>query len=547
MKRHLFYSITFLLVSGLMLNSCNKESFELNRLSDEIELQPSLVAPFIYGSMMVGDIVELVDSADSFYEFDDGLIYLAYMDTLVEIMADTMVEVPNKLVTEIYIDSDVNIPVWIGSSVGDTVPFYKSELFSFTLEGDDRVDSVLIKGGEIILDVMSSFKHTGVLTISSSQILDVDRDTFSTVVEISDLSGNFTDQQIFLSDGYSMKSTEIDDTSYIQLNFKLDLINSGNPIDPDDVCEILTSFENLDFYSVFGYIDSRDLIDESGSVDIPIFTDNPDLATLIFADPRINIYTASSVGIPFEITFDSVIATADDGSTETLEFYEGHPFVIAAPDMENIGSTVDDEININKETSNFNELLEIAPSTLSYKVTGRTDPGSGDESHFLLDTSKFMLAMEFLLPLDFKSSGFALQETFDFEVGADGVDTTILKEARVSVTTLNELPIEMELQVYLLDSNRTVIDSVFDGDAIILGASLVDDQGILTQAVEETAVAIFPVEKLGKLQEVFYMQFEARMITSELGGKFVKFYSDYSLDFKLSMYANLRINTRELN
>ena len=547
MKRHLFYCITFLLVSGLMLNSCNKESFELNRLSDKIELQSSLVAPLIYGSMMVGDIVEQVDSADSFYEFDDGLIYLAYMDTLVEIMADTMVEVPNKLVTEIYIDSDVNTPVWIGSSVGDTVPFYKSELFSFTLEGDDRVDSVLIKGGEIILDVMSSFKHTGVLTISSSQILDVDRDTFSTVVEISDLSGNFTDQQIFLSDGYSMKSTEIDDTSYIQINFKLDLINSGNPIDPDDVCEILTSFENLDFYSVFGYIDSRDLIDESGSVDIPIFTDNPDLATLIFADPRINIYTASSVGIPFEITFDSVIATADDGSTETLEFYEGHPFVIAAPDMENIGSTVDDEININKETSNFNELLEIAPSTLSYKVTGRTDPGSGDESHFLLDTSKFMLAMEFLLPLDLKSSGFALQETFDFEVGADGVDTTIMKEARVSVTTLNELPIEMELQVYLLDSNRTVIDSVFEGDAIILGASLVDDQGILTQAVEETAVATFPVEKLGKLQEVFYMQFEARMITSELGGKFVKFYSDYSLDFKLSMYANLRINTRELN
>ncbi len=547
MKRHLFYSIIFLLVSGLMLNSCNKESFELNRLSDEIELQSSLVAPLIYGSMMVGDIVELVDSADSFYEFDDGLIYLAYMDTLVEIMADTMVEVPNKLVTEIYIDSDVNIPVWIDSSPGDTVPFYKSELFSFTLEGDDRVDSVLIKGGEIILDVMSSFKHTGVLTISSSQILDVDRDTFSTVVEISDLSGNFTDQQIFLSDGYSMQSTEIDDTSYIQLNFKLDLINSGNPIDPDDVCEILTSFENLDFYSVFGYIDSRDLIDESGSVDIPIFTDNPDLATLIFADPRINIYTASSVGIPFEITFDSVIATADDGSTEKLEFYEGHPFVIAAPDMENIGSTVDDEININKETSNFNELLAIAPSTLSYKVTGRTDPGSGDESHFLLDTSKFMLAMEFLLPLDFKSSGFALQETFDFEVGADGVDTTILKEARVSVTTLNELPIEMEIQVYLLDSNRTVIDSVFEGDAIILGASLVDDRGILTQAVEETTVTTFPVEKLGKLQEVFYMQFEARMITSELGGKFVKIYSDYSLDFKLSMYANFRINSRELN
>ena len=547
MKRHLFYGIIFLLAGGIILTTCNKEYFELDRLSDEIELQPDLVAPLIHGSMSVQDLVEMFDSSGYVHEFDDGLIYLAYSDTLVEIMADTVVEVPDHLVTEAYIDLDIDTPAWIGSAVGDTIPFYKSELFTFTLEGNDRLDSVLVKGGEIILDVVSSFEHTGLLTISSSQILDVNRDIFFTVFDIADLTGNFTEQQTVFSDGYCLKSTEVNDTSYIQLNYKLELINSGNPINPDDAVDIMASFENLDFYSVFGYIDSRILISESGSVEIPIYANNPDLASLIFSDPRINIFTYSSVGIPFEVTLDSVIGSADNGTTDSLEFYSGNPFVIPAPNMGNIGATVDGEFNINKETSNINELLEIAPSTLSYKVTGRTEPGTEEETHFILDTSRFMLAMEFLLPLDFKSSGFALEDTLEFEVGEEGVDTSIVKLAQVSVTTVNELPIEFELQLYLLDASHSVIDSVFDGNTVLLGASLVDSQGLLMEPTEETSIVTFTAEKLGKLKDVFYMEVQARMITSELGQQYVKLYSHYSLNFEISLSASLRINTRELN
>jgi hypothetical protein len=547
MKRHLFYGIIFLLAGGIILTTCNKEYFEFDRLSDEIELQPDLVAPLIHGSMSVQDLVEMFDSSGYAHEFDDGLIYLAYSDTLIEIMADTVVEVPDHLVTEAYINLDIDIPVWIGSAVGDTIPFYKSELFSFTLEGNDRMDSVLVKGGEIILDVVSSFEHTGLLTISSSQILDVNRDTFFTVFNISDLTGNFSEQQTVFSDGYCLKSTEVNDTSYIQLNYKLELINSGNPINPDDAVDIMASFENLDFYSVFGYIDSRSLISESGSVEIPIYANNPDLASLTFADPRINIFTYNSVGIPFEVTLDSVIGSADNGTTDSLEFYSGHPFVIPAPNMGNIGATVDGEFNINKETSNINELLEIAPSTLSYKVTGRTEPGTEEETHFILDTSRFMLAMEFLLPLDFKSSGFALEDTLEFEVGEEGVDTSMIKLAQLSITTINELPIEFELQLYLLDASHSVIDSVFDGNTVLLGASLVDSQGLLMEPTEETNIVTFPAEKLGKLKDVFYMEVQARMITSELGQQYVKLYSHYSLNFEISLSANLRINTRELN
>ena len=64
--------------------------------------------------------------------------------------------------------------------------------------------------------------------------------------------------------------------------------------------------------------------------------------------------------------------------------------------------------------------------------------------------------------------------------------------------------------------------------------------------MEESNTISFPAEKLAKLENVSFMWIEARMLTSDNGVPFVKLYNDYTLDFELSMYANFRINTREL-
>jgi len=74
----------------------------------------------------------------------------------------------------------------------------------------------------------------------------------------------------------------------------------------------------------------------------------------------------------------------------------------------------------------------------------------------------------------------------------------------------------------------------------------VDGQGRLLQAGEDTNSISFPADKIGKLEETQFVMVKARMVTAESGIPYVKFYSDYSLDYTISFYANLRINTREL-
>lgn len=548
MIRRLLTGIIIPVFSGLLLTYCNMEYFELGRLSGEVELQGDLLAPLVYGSMDMGDLATLLDSAEYIDEFDSGLLYLAYTDTLLAVMADTAVDIPDELVTEVYIESDINgTPEWIGSDIGDTIPFYKSELVSFELDGNDRLDSVLVKGGSIVIDVTSSFMHAGILTISSSEILDLDRDTFFTRFIISAPDGNYDSTIVIQSDGYALITKEEGDSSVVEINYKFEVINSGNPIEPDDECRIETSFEDLRFYSVFGYIDSRNLLEEQGEVEIPIYEDNPDLANIIFNDPRINVFTSSSVGVPFEITLDNVVARAAGGNEVTFVLSpEVHPFRIAAPALDQMGTTLYDTIPLNNETSNIDEMLAIAPTTLAYEVSGRTDPNARGEDHFILDTSKFTIAIEFLLPLDLKSSGFALEDTLEFELGEEGVDTSLVKFARVNLFTLNELPIELETQVYMLDEFHTVLDSVFEGEVPVLAASQVDQNGELVAPMEETSSALFPAEKLAMLEEVRYLLVRAGLVTSELGDRFVKFYSDYTLDYDISIEANVRINNRAL-
>ena len=328
-KNFMKYTI-FLMLFGLALNACQKEQFQLDKLSDEIEIRTDLVAPLIYGSMGMADMVAKFDSSGYVDEFEDGLIYLAYSDTVAEVMVDTLDLLPDGFYTQIYYDTEIaGDPFFIGSSIGDTVHFIKSKFFGFDMEGENRLDSIIFKGGDLLTEIQSTFQHSGFLTISSPYILDAGGNTYSYTVMISDPSGNFTWSESQDLDGYTLLTDKQGDSSIFRMDYDFALINSGNPVVPGEFCEINSNFLDMGFYSLFGYVDPDEVISESGVLDIPVYADVPELEHLKVADPRIHVSTESSIGLPFELTLDSVIGTAGDGSTVTLEFYEGHPFVIS--------------------------------------------------------------------------------------------------------------------------------------------------------------------------------------------------------------------------
>lgn len=545
MRKNIIYCTIFIMAGSLLMHSCQKDQFQLENLSDEIEIQTDLVAPLIFGSMGMAELVAQFDSSGYVGEFEDGLLFLTYADTLVNVKVDTLDLVVDGLYNEIYFDTEVSEdPDFITSIPGDTIHFLKSQLFGFETRGDNRMDSIVFKGGELLTEIESTFEHTGFLTISSMNILDGNRNPYSYTVQISSSAGDFTWAESLDLDGYFLGTQQQGDSSVFRMDYDLALINSGNLVNPGDFCDINSNFLDMGFYSLFGKVDPSEVVTESGELDIPIYADFPELSHLKLADPRISIFTESSLGIPFELTLESVIATAEDGSTETLELYEGHPFIIPAPAIDMVGETAYGEFYVNNQTSNIQDIFNIAPYTLSYTASG--DIGSQSQNHFLLDTSRFLTEMEFQLPLDLAFTEYSLADTLEFALGEDGIDTSLIKNVVINLSIHNELPIELGFQLYLLDPSYAVLDSILNGDPVFLASSEVDNEGKLVQASETNQSIDFPAEKLGVLEETEYLWIEARLVTAESGGQFVKFYSDYTLDFEISFNAEIRINNREL-
>ena len=133
-----------------------------------------------------------------------------------------------------------------------------------------------------------------------------------------------------------------------------------------------------------------------------------------------------------------------------------------------------------------------------------------------------------------------------YGVAEEGIDTSLVRHVVIKLSTVNKLPIELGLQVFFMDESELVLDSLFHGDPVFLSSSEVDSEGKLSRASEDSQSIDLPAEKLGILEETEYLWIKARIVTGGSAGQFVKFYTDYTLDFEISFYAEFRINTREL-
>lgn len=81
--KKLIFGFIFLLAGALFLASCIQDNFNLDLLSDEMETEPVLNLPLLFGGFDMDDLVEVIDEEDYSLEDEDGeRYYLVYPDTI---------------------------------------------------------------------------------------------------------------------------------------------------------------------------------------------------------------------------------------------------------------------------------------------------------------------------------------------------------------------------------------------------------------------------------------------------------------------------------
>ena len=256
--------------------------------------------------------------------------------------------------------------------------------------------------------------------------------------------------------------------------------------------------------------------------------------SLSFSNPQITITLKNGIG-----TTNSML---DDG--EGL-YIKGSNERLYGDSTATIGSSMDGftvaeapsrgeytiaTLTMNEETEpELNEFFALLPSFLETRIPYKTGTDQINMNQFMDDESVLQTDIDIELPLDLAADRFILTDTTQYVV-----DTTngkyIARSAEFHAKIESYFPLELEIQNYFLDSNKVVLDSLFE-ERTILDPALLDEEGkVLAPYVAEVLVYM-DNEDLENLRNTAYLVTNVRIQTPE--SKYVRLLSSYNLKYKL--------------
>lgn len=544
--------IAIFIVAGVMTGisySCVREEFNFDNYDQSIEWTPTFEGPIAYGSLSLDDLLKKADTTGLIFTDDSGQIIFAYEGELNNITANDWITIPPQEFKEILFSTPIDIPGIIFGSPGTERSYRITDDYQFFFNHNERIDSMLLVEGSLWIHVSSTIRHRANIYLSSPNIIKEGGDTLNEIIPISDASGNFvSDSYISLNEGKLYLDNSNPDSVFIALNFYLVITASGNDILASEGVHITLNMGILRLNAAYGSIGQYDtLLLKDQELSIDLFQGKFE-GSVRFNDPRLNMNVRNSFGLPIGFGLENTKAYMKDGSVTDLVL-NPDLFILKAPSIENLGDTVTSLISINRDSSNIEELFTTDLRKLVYSVRLVTNPPQGETFYnYLLNTSNVALDYEFELPMNLRVNDLVLQDTINFNLGGDEKDRQLdINALEVRIETDNGMPVDVNLQVYFVDSLYQVLDSLYsDENRQILISGEVDP---LTHRVvaptNNVSVIDLPQNKIDNILKAVYAFIQGTVETTNSGQSDVKFYSDYSIGFRLNTRVDLVVKVTD--
>ncbi|MFP4023639.1 MAG: hypothetical protein ACLFVR_03855 [Thiohalospira sp.] len=547
--KHLgIFKLVIVLIIVFLFSRCMHDEYEFDKLSDEMELNMGLLTPLAYGSLTLNDIINEFDSTSYINADEEGLLFITYEDSLFSFLADELIDIPDQNFPEYFIESDDDIPPY--ASWGDTIVVERTECYEFNFSNNEDSDSIYINTANLNLQINSTFQHSGKLIISSNYIRH-NNQPFNDTIIIDNSSGSFSANQTLALNNHVIEfvDTTVTDTSFLPIDFKLELYNSGAGVNSGNQVEIILTLTDIDFNAIFGYIGNYDLISEFGEIDLGFFETLTD-GYIEFENPQINFNISNSYGLPAEVNIQRLTGFDNDADSVNLAFEPGvNPFRYAYPTIDEYEETKDTVISINGNNSSISEFLAFMPNRIEYNMMATSNPDGPDENYnFVTKDSRIDVGLEFILPLWFKANDIALQDTIDLDFSDINEDAQMVEKLNIVLEVFNGLPLDINFQVYFMDEFYTPVDSLFDaGSQPIIAAGQLDSDYKVAFPTKKVSVIEYLKPDIEILENVKYAAIKAALKTTGFEDDIaVKFYDYYTVDFNLSIDIEATINTNDL-
>lgn len=416
---------------------------------------------------------------------------------------------------------DVKIPL-IGASIN----------FPIELLSDVTVNKAIIKEGKIHYRFTNDTTPGPVsVHFTILQLLD-GTDPFEIDVVIPDGGGasSFVEDSIDVT-GYNLVIAD----GSLTIAYEAKDENNDPVILPID-SDLLNPVKNYTFIHglFFDYIEghwaknTQDV--ESQLIQIDFFQTNYINGQVYFEDPKVDFFIENSFGFPVRTAVNFFRVVEADSSVVNMEsslIDSGIDFNY--PSMAEVGETKSTHITFDKNNSNIDELLNTSPIRIEYDIDVTINPDNiPDIIGFATDSSFYSMSAIAELPLTVRVTDLVLEQEFDVDFGA----TEDIKKATLKISTDNELPLATAIQIYFLDINGAILDSLTTAEfALILDAA--DYPYSSSKHLESE----FPLneQQWSNVKNTKKMRIKGNYTTTDNGQKTVTFLSNQKTTVKVGL------------
>lgn len=478
---------------------------------DEVALEAEFAIPIIQTELSIADLFDEDESTNSFLDIDANGDMTIFFDT----------EGPSTTFEDV-----AELPSLIPLQA--TANGFKVNLTSNT---SFQPTEIALNDGAFNFQVSSSMNEDVDVTIQIPELM-LDGQMFSTSIELEHDPAqaimtktvgpiDLTDYDIMLDENYEFT------VMYIAMSE-----NGQTSLDA-----AIGSIENASYDHIKGVWADENIILPASDIPLDIYR-NWESGTLTFADPQIRVDLTSNIGFPTGFQFDAITGTTVDnnainmtgsalGATNSLNY----------PGLESIGSRETTSVFINSSNSNIGDFFTSQLENIAMQMSANTNTGDVNAEGFITDAPLLTSHIFAELPVFGTATDFTLSERFNADLG----EVENIKEAEITVSIDNGLPIDLAFTLNFINANGEVFDELFSSDPLVISAASVDGSGNVESATaSEITISIDALRANTLFSDTHEIEVRSVLSTADGGLTPVRINANQSMDISLSALLTIQ-------
>lgn len=465
------------------------------------------------------------------HENPDSSLEIVYKKGIYNFDIGTLFVIPDTNLHAFY-----SIPFNFSLNPGQVIPFPSTSETVYQLPGIE-LKTFTVKSGKVIFKVKSRVREITnfVYSIPCATLGGV---PFSVQIDVPARIGNTPGSYKgeFDLSGYTINLTGPNGSKVNDIYTTLKVAINPAAIDtvlvtPYDSLIIDNSFSDIIPRYAKGYLGQNTIEIPATQTDLDFFNrigGNVKLETVKF-----DLSLENYIGVDARATLKSLKAiNTNTNKTVTLTTSSSSVNINRASENGGIVTPSHAYFPLTTSNSNIKDLIENLPNKMEYQLKVTMNPlGNISGSNDFIYTDKLLNGfLEMRVPLSFIANNLTLTNTLNFNISSG--DNRNIKNGVLTLYADNGFPFDATVQLYTLNDNGAITDSLTGGNSTIFQAP-VDSQ--LKVTAKRLTKLTFPVNegKMALLYNTKKVMFKAKFNTSSQPN-YIKIYDNYTLDIKLT-------------